>query len=719
MPTRLTYGEAALHPSELGTAVPEGIFVLLSDDTLHVADAYGDVYGGEDGLFRDDTRILSRYRLTLAGQRPSLLSAKVSQDNVYFISHLTNHALPALGEDKLPQGVLHIERKRLIWDQRLFECVSLVNYSDRSSVVPLRLEFAADFRDMFEVRGAHRASRGTQAAPVVGARQVKFGYVGLDRKKRDVAISFSTSPTRLDERSALFAIKVAARAQESLYIEIGAAPEIPSRLRFRAAAARARSAMKAKQRRGATFKVSGRLFQGWLDKSRADLALLTSDLPTGPYPYAGTPWFSTPFGRDAVITAYQLLWINPAMAKGVLGYLGLHQAREVSTFRDAEPGKIMHETRKGEMSSLNELPFGRYYGGVDTTPLFVMLAGAYARRTLDHAFIETLWPALELAAQWIESNAVNNRDGFVSYARGETSGLANQGWKDSHDSVSLANGGSPEGPIALVEVQGYAYGAYLSMAQLCEMRGQPERAQHWAARAEAMREAVERCFWMEEQQFYALALDGRGKQCQVCGSNPGHLLFTGLPRPERGRLVARKLLSPPLHSGWGVRTLGMEEARYNPMSYHNGSVWPHDVALCAAGIARYGGQAGAEQLLSGIFEAAVHFDMRLPELFCGFARTAPCEAPTPYPVACLPQAWAAGSAFMLLQACLGIQIDARQARVIVTDPQLPAGIDWLKMRHLQFGDYSVDITFQRVGDRVSAYIEHQSGPTRVLMDIRI
>jgi len=719
MPTRLTYGEAAENPPEPGTTAPEGVFVLLSADTLHVADAYGDIYGGEDGLFQDDTRILSRYRLTLAGQRPSLLSAKVSQDNVYFISHLTNHALPAPGDDKLPQGVLHIERKRLIWDGRLFECISLANYSDRSSVVPLRLEFSADFRDMFEVRGARRANRGIEAAPVAGAQQVEFGYVGLDREQRNMAISFSARPSQLNERSASFAIKVQARARASLYIEIGAGPDLPSRPRFRTAAAHARSAMKIKRRRGATFKVSGRLFQGWLDKSKADLALLTSDLSTGPYPYAGTPWFSTPFGRDAVITAYQLLWIDPAMAKGVLGYLALHQAKEVSTFRDAEPGKIMHETRKGEMSLLNELPFGRYYGGVDTTPLFIMLAGAYAKRTLDNGFIETLWPALELAAQWVETNAFKNKNGFITYARGETSGLANQGWKDSHDSVSQADGKSPEGPIALVEVQGYAYGAYLSMAQLSEARGQPERARYWAACGERMREAVERCFWMEQKQFYAMALDGRGKQCQVCGSNAGHLLFTGLPHPARGRLVAHKLLSRALHSGWGVRTLGMEEARYNPMSYHNGSVWPHDVALCAAGIAKYGEHPGAEQLLSGIFEAAVHFNMRLPELFCGFGRTAPCEAPTAYPVACLPQAWAAGSAFMLLQACLGIQIDAHQPRVIVTDPQLPVGIDWLKVRHLQVADCSVDITFQRVGDRVTAYIGHQSGPVRVSMDIRV
>jgi glycogen debranching enzyme len=719
MTTCLTYDLPAPVEDDAQTPSPEELFVLLGDETMHVADAYGDIQGGEDGVFKEDTRILSRYLLTLAGKRPTLLSATVSQDNVYFISHLTNHALPLLGEDKFPQGVLHIERKRFIGSGRLFECISLMNYSDRSSVVPLDLEVAADFRDMFEVRGQRRASRGTQAKPVAGDRHIAFAYVGLDNQRRSMAISFSETPSRLGEHGASFEIDIPARAGKALYIEVGTAPDAPSRARFRAAAARARKAMQKKQRSGASVKVSGRLFQGWLDKSRADLALLTAELPSGPYPFAGVPWFSTPFGRDAIITAHQLLWINPSLARGVLSYLGAHQAKEVSTFRDAEPGKILHETRKGEMSSLNELPFGRYYGGVDTTPLFIMLAGAYVKRTMDHEFIEHLWPALELAAQWVESNALKNSDGFLTYARGEASGLANQGWKDSHDSVFLADGTSPEGPIALIEVQGYAYSAYVTMAELSTIRGQVDSAEYWKARSEAMREAVERCFWLPDKQFYALALDGHGTRCEVCSSNPGHLLFTGLPSPERGRKVAQRLLSRSLNSGWGVRTLATDEARYNPMSYHNGSVWPHDVALCAAGIARYGERAGAVALLSGIFEAAVYFDMRLPELFCGFGRSAPCVSPTAYPVACLPQAWAAGSVFMLLQACLGIRIEAAQRLIVITDPQLPIGIDWLELKNIRFTDHCVDIRFQRVGKRVTAYLDRQSGPTQVFMDIRL
>ncbi|WP_213876411.1 amylo-alpha-1,6-glucosidase [Pseudomonas sp. dw_358] len=695
----------------------EPLFVLVNGNSFLVVNAMGDLNGGAVGLFHQDTRILSEYRLRVAGSRPSLLSATVSQDNVYFIAHLTNHPLPALGEESTPQGVLHIERKRFLWGERMFECIGLTNYSDQPGRIPLDLQFAGDFLDMFEVRGSRRAHRGTLTAPVVDARSVTLSYHGLDGEPRCMAISCSELPDYIDGNSLSLHLDVGAHQRRELYLEVGESVIVPTRERYRYAAAQARRMMRHKQQRGARLKASGRLFQAWLDKSRADLALLTAELPTGPYPYAGVPWYSTPFGRDAVVTAYQSLWINPSLARGVLAYLAEHQARETSTFSDAEPGKIMHETRQGEMSRLKELPFARYYGGVDTTPLFVLLAGAYARRTDDMAFIDQLWPALELAAQWIETNAGRSPDGFVSYARGEKTGLANQGWKDSHDSIFHRDGRSPEGPIALVEVQGYAYRAYHSMSEMARRRGALDAAEHWQHRAQTLQANVERCFWMDDQQFYALAIDGHGEPCQVRASNAGHLLFSGLPRPERGRAVARQLLTRPFDSGWGLRTLETGAIRFNPMSYHNGSVWPHDVALCAAGVARYGEHTGAVHILSSIFEAATQFGMRLPELYCGFQR-APGEAPIAYPVACLPQAWAAGSVFMLLQACLGIVIDAQDCRVVITQPRLPIGIDRLEVQKLEFGEHRIDITFQRIGERVTAYIERQSGPTPIKMDVR-
>ncbi|ORC62333.1 amylo-alpha-1,6-glucosidase [Pseudomonas floridensis] len=696
----------------------QSLFVLVNHNMFLVANASGDIEGHDVGLFHHDTRLLSVYRLTLAGERPTLLSAAVSQNNVYFISHLTNHPLPALGAETTPQGVLHIERKRFLWEERMFESITLTNYSDLHGRLPIDLQFYGDFFDMFEVRGQNRPVRGSMNQPEVSGCSVVLRYRGLDDQQRNMAISFSETPAHIDGHSARFQIDIRAHQTRTLYVEVGNRVVQPTRARYRHAAAQACRAMRQKERRGARIKASGRLFQAWLDKSRADLALLTADLPTGPYPYAGVPWYSTPFGRDAIITAYQSLWLDPSLARGVLAYLAEHQAMEISTFSDAEPGKIMHETRQGEMSNLNELPFARYYGGVDTTPLFVMLAGAYVKRTEDMAFIDQLWPSLVRATRWIETNASVSPDGFVSYKRGETTGLANQGWKDSHDSIFHSDGRSPEGPIALVEVQGYAWRAYLAMSELASIRREETAATHWHACAERLRQAVERRFWMEDRQFYALALDGQGEPCRVKASNAGHLLFTGLPAPERGKAVAHQLLAGHFDSGWGLRTLETGAIRFNPMSYHNGSVWPHDVALCAAGIARYGEHAGAVHILSSLFEAATAFGMRLPELYCGFKR-GPGESPIAYPVACLPQAWAAGSVFMLLQACLGISVDAAQRRIVITQPRLPVGIDRIEVKRLRFGAFRIDLTVQRIGERVAAFIERQEGPGVIGVDVRL
>jgi glycogen debranching enzyme len=460
--------------------------------------------------------------------------------------------------------------------------------------------------------------------------------------------------------------------------------------------------MRNRTRRGARLHSSGRLFNEWLDKSRADLALLTTELDTGPYPYAGIPWFSTPFGRDAIITAWQVLWIEPSLARGVLSYLAEHQAVEVSAFRDSAPGKIMHETRKGEMTALGELPFGRYYGGVDTTPLFVGLACAYAARTGDTAFVDTLWPALVGAIGWIEHFGDSDGDGLIDYARGADTGLSNQNWKDSEDSVFHADGRFPDGPIAVVEVQGYAFAAFNGMADLAKRRGEIEQAERWRARAETLRQTVEDRFWIEDLGFYAMAIDGHGQPCRVRGSNPGHLLFSGLPSPERARKVIDTLLSSAFHNGWGVRTLAAGETRFNPMSYHNGSVWPHDTAFCAMGMARYGERDGVVRVMSGLFETAAHYEMRLPELFCGFPRAAG-EPPVAYPVACLPQAWAAGSAFMMLQACLGLTVDGWRGEVNISNPRLPIGIDRLGVHGLSVGDKIADIDFERAGQNVYAH----------------
>jgi glycogen debranching enzyme len=682
---------------------------LKHADTFMVAEASGDVLGDADGLFDNDTRILSYFRLALAGRPPSLLGSTVIRDNVVATSHLTNMPLPPLGGLPTPKGVIHVERQRLLWQRRLYERIALTNYTSEPRKVPLSLGFAADFRDMFEVRGRARVARGRHLPPDVRGDVVLLRYLGLDDVLRAAAISFSEPPADLSAERAEFLFELAANSRAELFLEIGpeSAPERPDQLRFRQAVARARWAMRTVRRRGASLGTPTQLFNEWIEKSAADLALLTTELPTGPYPYAGIPWFSTPFGRDAIVTALQTLWLDPMLARGVLAFLADHQAQERSPFRDSAPGKILHEMRRGEMTALQELPFGRYYGGVDTTPLFVMLAGAYADRTGDLAFIDKLWPALTAAMAWIEGEGDSNGDGLLDYARARASGLENQGWKDSFDSVFAADGCFPDGPIALVEVQGYVHAACRAMAELASRRGESEAAGHWRRRAELVREAVEQRFWMDEAGFYGIAVDGHGALCRVRASNAGHLLFTGLAAPERAARVVAQLASPAFNSGSGIRTLAVGEARYNPMSYHNGSVWPHDTALCAAGMARYGDRAQVIEVLNQLFEAAVRFGMRLPELFCGFARP-PGEPPIAYPVACLPQAWAAGAVFMLLQACLGLSIDGWRGEIQVDRPMLPIGVDRLRLHRLPVGRNRVDLTFQRVGEGVVCVSEGRS-----------
>ena len=410
--------------------------------------------------------------------------------------------------------------------------------------------------------------------------------------------------------------------------------------------------------------------------------MMTTELSTGPYPYAGIPWFNTPFGRDGIITALESLWLRPALSRGVLAYLASTQATEAIAEQDAEPGKILHETRSGEMAALGEMPFGRYYGSVDATPLFICLAREYYERTGDRTFVESLWPHLEAALRWIDEHGDLDGDGFVEYQRQSCGGLLHQGWKDSDDAVFHADGSPARGPIALSEVQGYVYAAQRAGAALAALLGQSTRAAQLSDRAGQLRERFEQAFWCEDLSSYALALDGDKRPCRVRTSNAGHCLFTGIAREEHARRVANTLLGPASFSGWGVRTVADTESRYNPMSYHNGSVWPHDNALVASGLARYGLTEGALRIWNGLFAASTYFELhRMPELICGFAQE-PGEGPVLYPVACSPQAWAAASVFLLIQACLGLEIHAPKSQVSFTRPQLPAALDELRIHNL-------------------------------------
>lgn len=687
---------------------------LKDGDTFLVADGWGDLKGGADGLFDSDTRLLSRFQMTAGMARPSRLSSGVSRDNVFFTVHSTNRPLPPMGGRSAPAGVMHIERRRFLWNRRMFERVRMVNHGVEDVLLPLAFDFAADFADIFQVRGTLREKRGTVHTPTHDGRRVTFRYTGLDDVERTSCLSFSEPPARLSATKAEFMFSLPKGKRMDLYIECGGeACTTPDPLRWRENALAARLSMRRRRRRGASLRgPRSPLFNQWLDQSRADMALLTTDLPTGPYPYAGTPWFSTPFGRDGILSAWQMLWLDPSLARGVLTYLAARQATEVSAFHDSAPGKIMHETRGGEMSALHEVPFGLYYGGVDTTCLFIALAGAYARRTGDLDLIRKLWPNLVAASEWMRDYGDSNGDGLIDYARGADTGLSNQGWKDSEDSIFHSDGRFPKGPIALLEVQGYAYAAWLAMADLGARLGDA-RAQAWEDHAHEVRFLVEDRYWMEDEGFYAIALDGDGEQCRAIGSNAGHLLFSGLPSKARAERVTRRMLSSEFRSGWGLRTLAKGQARFNPMSYHNGSVWPHDTSIGVAGMARYGERDAVSVILGEIYTAASHFQMRLPELFCGFDRE-PGEGPIAYPVACLPQAWAAGSAFLMLQASLGVDVNALDGVVTVANPTLPTGVDRLTVSELRVGTSKVDLIFERIGEGTVLMPKGKQGDVRIL-----
>jgi glycogen debranching enzyme len=494
-----------------------------------------------------------------------------------------------------------------------------------------------------------------------------------------------------------------------LFLTIGVCDGAPARS-FQPRLREARRAQRMASARAATVATSNAVLDEVLRRSLADLRMLMTDTPHGPYPYAGIPWFSTAFGRDGLLTALQMLWIDPSMARGVLRFLAGTQATCSDPVADAQPGKILHEMRQGEMAELGEVPFRRYYGSVDSTPLFVLLAGAYLDRTGDLATLRALWPHVLAALDWMDRFGDRDGDGLIEYHRESPTGLINQGWKDAADAVFHASGALATGPIALCEVQGYAWQARLAAARIARALDDAETAAVEERRAERLRRRFEEAFWCEEIGTYALALDGAKRPCRVRTSNAGQVLFTGLATPERARSVAGQLLGRAMFSGWGIRTVASDEARYNPMSYHNGSIWPHDNALIALGFRRYGLVDEACRVFTGIFDAAAYMDLRrLPELFCGFRRRAG-SGPTFYPVACAPQAWASAAPFALLQACIGIEFDPAAGVAWFRRPRLPHFLDEVRIRGLSLPQGRLDIVLRRYGADVSVNVLDREGP---------
>jgi glycogen debranching enzyme len=692
---------------------------IKNGDTFGVFDQSGDILpmpGGTDGLYYQDTRHLSRFDLALGGARPLLLSSTLGTDNVMLTSDLSNASTQDLGPVQLDQGVIHVQRSLFLGVATCHARLAIRNFAFVHLRLRLELRFDADFADLFEVRGMRRERRGERLPAQLASDSVTLSYRGLDGVIRATRLAFEPAPQILGPGRAVFDLELEPRGRASIFLEVVCAPQAPSSHRprpaFLAAYVRAKRSLRASAVRAAFISSRHDEFEETVRRSANDLRMLITEKPTGPYPYAGIPWFSTAFGRDALISALLMLALDPALASGVLRYLAQEQATEFDPASEAEPGKIAHELRGGEMAALREVPFRRYYGSVDATPLFVMLAGAYLDRTADLATVRALWPNIELALDWIDRRA--DADGFVSYQRSTEEGLANQGWKDSYDSISHADGTLARGAIALCEVQGYVYAARRAGAAIARRLGQDARAAAQEAKAERLREAFEARFWCERLGTYVLALDGAGQQCQVRSSNAGQVLMTGIAAPERARRVAKGLMEPRFFTGWGIRTLAFDEARYNPMSYHNGSVWPHDNALIALGMARAGLRAETARLFEGFHAAALAADLhRLPELFCGFHRR-PGQGPTSYPVACTPQAWAAAAIPAFVQSCLGLSFDTTARAVRFEHPVLPAFIDSLALHNLSLAGARVSVAISRSSGEVSVSVIAREGDLRVM-----
>jgi glycogen debranching enzyme len=688
--------------------------VLMHGDTFAVFDHHGDVKPskyGEEGLYHNGTRYLSCLILLFGKNRPLFLSSTVRENNDHLTVDLTNPDLLDGERVVVPRGTLHIFRNKFLWCGACYELIRIKNFGLAAVELSFSVHFRADFIDIFEVRGIRPSRRGRHLGASVDDRDLVLGYQGLDGVRRRTRLIFDPKPDAVLGTEAFFRSALAPGGETVFQVIVSCeqGQSAPAALPYETALARAAEELQTARDGACNVLTSDVRFNNWINRGMADLFMMTAQTPAGPYPYAGVPWFSAPFGRDGIITALECLWFNPALARGVLAFLASTQALDINPVQDAEPGKILHEARGGEMAALGEVPFQRYYGSIDATPLFVWLAGAYYRRTADHDFIAAIWPNIERALQWIDAFGDRDGDGFVEYLRNSPKGLVQQGWKDSHDSVHHADGTLAQGPIALCEVQGYVYAARLAAAELADALGDGSRAGNLREDARKLRARFQEAFWCGDQNTFALALDGDKRPCRVRSSNVGHCLWTGITEPEYGRRCGRSLLEDRLFTGWGIRTLAHDEARYNPMSYHNGSVWPHDNAIAAAGLARYGLRVESTLVLRALFDVSQAVDLnRLPELFCGFHRRSG-EGPTRYPVACAPQAWAAAAVFLLLETCLGMSIKADPPEVRFTAPSLPESIGEVRIDKLRVGPGSVDLRITSQGDSVQLQVLRQEG----------
>jgi glycogen debranching enzyme len=732
--------ERAAHPPPAGTpppptgdfedfafrtaeAEPMAIEDIRDALTIHenalclVTDKSGGVPAGNEsgfGLYLKDTRFLSEYEFAFSRIAPVMLLS-TAEKGYACEQVLTNPTMQDVHGRELKRSTLEVRRVRALGEV-LVETLTVTNFNVEPVTVDFAYRFGADFADIFEVRGQKRARRGTLHPPQAGEGGIRYAYTGLDGRDMETRISFSHQPYFRTAGEVVFRLTLRHREPQSLTLTVtpvmGAEPRRPT-VRLQELAHDYK-----RWKDGFTRVItSNDLFNATLDRSISDLRTLwTHDAEWGEsYIAAGTPWFDTLFGRDSLIVSMQTLALTHTIARASLRTLGRLQGTTVDEWRDEEPGKILHELRQGEMARTGESPFSRYYGSVDSTPLYLMLAAEYWRWTADRRLLQELEPVIQAALRWVATYGDRDGDGYVEYEQYSEAGLLNQGWKDSGNAIPDHHGRLARPPIALVEVQAYVYAARMGLARLAEDTGDHQTARTLRLEAAALKRRFQRDFWLAREGTYALALDGSKRQVDSVSSNPGHALWAGIVPAARARQVVERMMRPDMFSGWGVRTLSAQEPAFNPLGYHIGSVWPHDNALLAMGLKRYGFEVELNQLATALFDVAQRFDYyRLPELFCGTERTAQ-GAPVPYPVACRPQAWAAGAIPMVLTAILGLCPDAPRDHLYVVKPQLPYWLDRVQVRNLRVGAGTVDLLYQLENRRTRVAVLNSTGRLRVTM----
>ncbi len=683
---------------------------LLTDIAGQVPRANTNGYG----LYYADTRYLSGFEFSFALARPMVL---LSTAELGYSSEqvLTNPTLVDVEGHRVPSGTIEVRRLRVLEDV-MEETLRVTNYNGHPVLLELVFRFAADFADIFEVRGHEPEFRGEVDPPLWRHAALTMGYKGRDGHRRETLIMFEPRPqsVQTDTEVALVTYRLALKPRESGSIRL----VITLDGRLEAAQGVERYGVVRHEYdtwlAGATqVRSDNEFFNAVLQRSLSDLRMLWNHHDTGAgYPAAGTPWYDTLFGRDSAIVGLQTLALKPDIARDCLVSLARWQGKKFDSWRDEEPGKILHERRQGELTQTGELPFSPYFGSVDSTPLFLWLAGEYFAWTGDLALLAQLETNLRAGLHWLAKYGGLSEGGYLSYQRRSPRGLVNQGWKDSRDAICHEDGSLCEPPIALVEVQGYAHAAQRSLARVFAALGHPKLAASLEVQAKALARRFNRDFWLDAG-FYALALDGSGRRAASIASNAGHALFAGIANRAHAGKIVRRLMQPDMFSGWGIRTLSANSVRHNPLGYHMGTVWPHDNSIIAMGFKRYGYEDQLNELASALFDAARAFPYyRLPELFGGEERSVH-QQPVPYPVACRPQAWAAGAIPLVTQAILGLCPDAAGKRLFIVRPRLPPWLQLVHVTGLRVGKSEVDLGYIRRGNKTQVEILDVRGDLRV------